>query len=179
MVWDAETTIELGALPGGTMAAPRDINNFGHVVGSADTATGAHHAFLWDDGTIIDLGTLGGDRSVAFAINDHRHIVGTSRTASGAEHAFLWRDGVMIDLGTLPGGAFSSAHGINTRGQIAGSSGTASGETHAVVWTAPLVPTSKDECKNGGYKRFGPPAGPFRNQGECVAYVESNAKWKR
>ena len=34
------------------------------------------------------------------------------------------------------------------------------------------VPTDKSQCKDGGYQRFGPPAGPFRNQGQCVAYVE-------
>jgi hypothetical protein len=30
-------------------------------------------------------------------------------------------------------------------------------------------PTSKDQCKNGGWTRFTDP--PFKNQGECVAYV--------
>jgi hypothetical protein len=34
--------------------------------------------------------------------------------------------------------------------------------------TAP--PTSKDQCKNGGYKNFNNPS--FDNQGECVSYVE-------
>jgi hypothetical protein len=30
-------------------------------------------------------------------------------------------------------------------------------------------PTSKDQCKNGGWSRFNNP--PFKNQGQCVAYV--------
>ena len=30
-------------------------------------------------------------------------------------------------------------------------------------------PTSKDQCKNGGYTRFNDPA--FKNQGDCVSYV--------
>jgi hypothetical protein len=29
------------------------------------------------------------------------------------------------------------------------------------------APTNKSECKDGGYERFG-----FKNQGECVAFVE-------
>jgi hypothetical protein len=36
----------------------------------------------------------------------------------------------------------------------------------AVIFDAPLLPTSKDLCKNGGWARFG-----FRNQGQCIAFV--------
>jgi hypothetical protein len=32
----------------------------------------------------------------------------------------------------------------------------------------PSFPTSKDQCKNGGWRQFG-----FRNQAECVAFLES------
>jgi YVTN family beta-propeller protein len=38
------------------------------------------------------------------------------------------------------------------------------------------VPLSIEECKNGGWRTFGPPAGPFRNQGECVSYVKNKSK---
>jgi len=34
------------------------------------------------------------------------------------------------------------------------------------------VPTDKEQCKNGGWKTFNPPTGPFKNQGACVSYVE-------
>lgn len=34
------------------------------------------------------------------------------------------------------------------------------------------VPTEKEQCKNGGWKTFNPPTGPFKNQGACVSYVE-------
>lgn len=33
-------------------------------------------------------------------------------------------------------------------------------------------PTSKDECKNGGWQSFNNP--PFKNQGDCVSYVASS-----
>jgi hypothetical protein len=36
------------------------------------------------------------------------------------------------------------------------------------VHDTPALPTSKDQCKNGGWRNF--PG--FRNQGECVAFVE-------
>ena len=40
------------------------------------------------------------------------------------------------------------------------------------ITPVPQVPKSKEECKHGGYLKFGPPAGPFKNQGQCVSYVE-------
>jgi hypothetical protein len=41
------------------------------------------------------------------------------------------------------------------------------------VHDARPTPTSKDQCKNGGYVSFG-----FQNQGECVAFVERGPKPK-
>jgi YVTN family beta-propeller protein len=40
---------------------------------------------------------------------------------------------------------------------------------------APRSPKNKEECKNGGWRNFGPPAGPFKNQGQCVSSVERSA----
>ena len=40
------------------------------------------------------------------------------------------------------------------------------------ITPAPKAPKSKEQCKHGGYRKFGPPAGPFKNQGQCVSYVE-------
>jgi hypothetical protein len=36
-------------------------------------------------------------------------------------------------------------------------------------------PANKDQCKNGGWQTFNPnrPAGPFKNQGDCVSYISS------
>ena len=42
-----------------------------------------------------------------------------------------------------------------------------------ITASAPLVgpPTSKDQCKNGGWQTFNNPS--FKNQGDCVSYVAS------
>jgi YVTN family beta-propeller protein len=40
------------------------------------------------------------------------------------------------------------------------------------IMPAPQAPTSIEQCKHGGYLKFGPPAGPFKTQGQCVSYVE-------
>ena len=39
---------------------------------------------------------------------------------------------------------------------------------------APSTPTSKDQCKNGGWKTFTNPA--FKNQGDCVSFVATGGK---
>src|ERR1700682_1286437 len=59
---------DLGTLPGGTTSAATALNVNGQVVGSADTANGATHAFSWTAlGGMVDLGTpgLGGTNSAA------------------------------------------------------------------------------------------------------------------
>jgi hypothetical protein len=34
-------------------------------------------------------------------------------------------------------------------------------------------PSTADQCKNGGWQTFAPPAGPFKNQGQCIQYVNT------
>jgi hypothetical protein len=39
----------------------------------------------------------------------------------------------------------------------------------AVVFDAPLLPTSKEQCRNGGWRNFP----QFKNQGDCVSFIET------
>ena len=49
------------------------------------------------------------------------------------------------------------------------------GSAHMIaIAEVPRVPKSKSDCKGGGYLEFGLPAGPFRNQGQCIQYVETH-----
>jgi hypothetical protein len=41
-----------------------------------------------------------------------------------------------------------------------------------VVVDAPALPTSKDQCKNGGWRTYG----VFKNQGNCVSYVATGGR---
>jgi hypothetical protein len=41
--------------------------------------------------------------------------------------------------------------------------------------TLPRVPTSKEQCKNGGWRNFGT---MFKNQGQCMAFVRQQARQK-
>ena len=49
---------------------------------------------------------------------------------------------------------------------------THAGESDAFVAKIAALPTSTDQCKNGGWKTFG----VFKNQGDCVSFVASKGK---
>ena len=95
------------------------------MVGFSQTASGAIHGFLWEDGSITDLGTLGGELSQALAINNRGQVAGDDGV-----HAAIWENGSITDLG----GFLSEAFGINNQGQVVGSSQTATGAIHAFLW---------------------------------------------
>src|SRR4051812_17006260 len=65
------------------------INNAGQVTGRIRTPNGNVHAFLYSNGQMMDLGTLGGTLSNGQGINDAGQVVGSSGTADGFRHAFL------------------------------------------------------------------------------------------
>lgn len=124
-IWRDGVISDLLPLPLGSYSTARGINNRGEVVGQAfgtvDGRTIAG-AYVWTNGTIRSLGSLGGEpgNTIAFAINDRGEITGESQTASEEYHAFLWRRGTIIDIGTLPAGGNSVGFDINNRGEIVG-----------------------------------------------------------
>src|SRR3954471_10776733 len=77
----------LGTL-GGSNSFAFGLNNSGQVTGGSATSTGAQHAFLYSNGQMTDLGTLGG-ATVGYGINDAGQVAGSSETSTGATHAFL------------------------------------------------------------------------------------------
>jgi probable HAF family extracellular repeat protein len=136
----------LGHLGSGASSAARDIENFPVVVGWSEydqARRGLTHAFLWEDGTMHDLGTLGGSVSGADGVAVSKwpdksystmYIVGYAETAGGDHHAFLWNDGYMIDLGTLPTHDYSRALAVNRSGVAVGLSRGGFFDQRAVMW---------------------------------------------
>ncbi len=103
------------------------INASGAVVGAMKSSiSGPRHAFRSSSGTLEDLGTLGGQRSVALDINNKGQIVGDAETSGGISHAFLCSEGVLVDLNNLlqepddRGWELLTAKAINDRGEIVG-----------------------------------------------------------
>ena len=123
------TITDLGTL-GGNSSQAYGVNIHGQVVGSAITATGAEHAFLYRNGVMTDLGVLnhGDTFSRAYGINDSGVVVGQSLGATS--DPFIYADGHMSFVGSL-GGNYGSADAINNAGQIVGISADANGVTHA------------------------------------------------
>lgn len=114
----------------------RGINNSGAVVGGDFSHIAIINAFLWQEGSLQVLGTLGGDYSTATAINDSGQIAGASCITSNPLDGFracLWTDGSIRDLGTL-GGKDSEALGMNNAGQVVGRSATPTSFRHAFLW---------------------------------------------
>jgi probable HAF family extracellular repeat protein len=157
VLWRHHQITDLGTLPGGSEALGIFVNDSNQVVGFSDNGipdpysfpfffTGTQiHTFFWKNGTMEDIGTLGGPDAVPGAdcgVAPADQIVGFSYTSYSPNSwtgiptldPFLWNHGVMTDLGTL-GGTEGFAQCVNHHGQIIGNSDL-SGDltTHAFLW---------------------------------------------
>jgi probable HAF family extracellular repeat protein len=145
-VFAAGSMSSIGTFPNGDASVASAINSAGHVVGQSAISTDdppehPYHAFLYADGAMVDLGTLGGLFSRANSINDGGAVVGEASTGalwpSGhfVPHAFLFAGGRMQDLGAF-GGEFaaSQANDINTLGQVVGASEADSGDRRGFLF---------------------------------------------
>jgi probable HAF family extracellular repeat protein len=144
-LWQDGNMEDIGTL-GGPDATPGpgcDNQRPGVVVGTSyisfkpnpSSGIPTQNPFLWDNGTMTDLGNLGGTFSFGQCVNAHGEVIGQSNLPGDkASHAFRWRKGRMKDLGTL-GGPDSQAIWINDEGEIAGSADLPAPNIHdAVIW---------------------------------------------
>jgi len=113
----------------------RTINERGQVAGTSLLAGDEDwHAFLWSDGQMIDLGTLGGNVSDSTAINNRGQVVGRARTTNtpGSHHPFLWENGQMTDLGVPAPCLRGTAASINSAGNVVGGLGGCSDDPEEI-----------------------------------------------
>ena len=148
-LWLEELKVDIGApgLGGPNSIAFGDNDNF-QSVGEAETSTpdpngedfcgfGTHLTclpFLWQDGGMIPLPTLGGNNGEATAINNRGEVSGFTENLTPDPgcpapqvlqfEPVIWKNGVIHKLPMLGGDPEGVAFMINDNGQAVGASGT-------------------------------------------------------
>jgi probable HAF family extracellular repeat protein len=170
-LWRHGTIEDLGTLGGPNSAVQwPGLNNGGMVVGISQTSIldtlGEDWScaaflpasdrtcvgFVWENGVMEALPTLGGDHGFATGVNDRGQVVGWAETTVEDPtctqpqvlqfRAVMWepRNDRMVELPPLPGDSTSAATAINQRGQVVGISGECDiavgrfSARHAVLW---------------------------------------------
>lgn len=155
-LWDKNALTDIGHLNGQPYAIAHGINHGIAVVGESDVGL-VTHAFVYTNGAMTDLGTLGNiaasGYSSAQAINNLDQIVGEASLSDvSVIHAVLYAAGGKTDLGAL-GGNYSSAAALNRAGVIVGESDIVQAgvtNVHAFVYTNGAGAVMRDLGTLGG-----------------------------
>jgi len=162
---------------GGPNSAAFGVNQHGQIVGQAETSVAngedfcgfnfygfpsstACLPFLWQNGMMAKLPTLGGANGFANSINNRGEVAGLAETtikdpAPGCPVSqfkpVIWRRGATQELQTYPGDTDGVAAALNDTGQAVGASGTCTSfnpnsglyllENHALLWESDGTPT--------------------------------------
>jgi probable HAF family extracellular repeat protein len=211
VLWFEGAKFDIGAPGlGGPNNAAFGVNLFGQTVGQSETSvldaedfcgfksygfpsSNACVPFLWQNGVMTRLATLGGENGYANMINNRGQVAGLAETAmkdptAGCPvHRFepvVWVNGKIHSLPTVPGDSDGVAASLNDKGQAAGASGACSSfnpnsglyltENHAMVWENGKG-TDLGNLGPNGLPGAGNHACAINNRGEAVGHVTSKA----
>jgi len=207
-LWRDGATIDLGTLGGPNSAVLWPVKNeAGMIVGVAETAevdplgeawscsvffpSATGHiclGFVWQDGEMEPLPTLGGNNGFATGANNRGQVVGWAEntvhdpTCNAPQvlqfRAVLWntRQAEVQELPPLSGDSVSAATAVNDRGQVVGISGICDNAVgrfsaaHAVLWQGGVATDLGDL---GGEAWNTPMA--INNRGEVVGFANISA----
>ena len=122
---------------------------------------------------VTDLGTLGGEQSIAFAVNESDQVVGLSWTTNGSSHSFLYSNGEMIDLYPLNSQDLITAGptSINNLGQVASGAISSDGVYYPVVYDSRTGELATQGSLGGVTSNgFSGVATAINNFGQAVGY---------
>ncbi len=172
-----DLNLELGTLGGKNSSINwNGINDPGEAVGMSETSVpdpnyedvcgfGTHltcSPFLWENGTMIALPTVGGNNGQASAINNKGQVAGYAENGIAdstcpqgvvnfmVDLPVMWDKGIAMALPTINGNPDGVAFGINNRGQAVGYSGTCTSASYAVMWENGAATQLKDLGTPGG-----------------------------
>ncbi len=115
-LWSGNTVTNLDPLGSGSSAAYW-INNSGQIIGDFQSYT---QAFFYENGTMTDLGALGGYiNSHVRALNAKGQVIGNHVNTSDQNRSFFYSNGTITEIPTL-GGISTWANDINNKGWIVG-----------------------------------------------------------
>jgi probable HAF family extracellular repeat protein len=166
-VLSSYSMVDLGGFsPSAINGAAQLVGFVGNTSSQSDFPTG--QAVLWQNGKLLNLGTLGGSSSAAYGLNDGGQIVGTSTAPSGAYQAFLRDSGGMHNLGLA--GSATAAYGINASAQVVGTIGLNTYTPHTFLWDS--AHGLQDLGTVAGYPATGSQARAINRTGQIVGWVE-------
>ncbi len=154
-LWRKGVMTDLGTLGGpDSLPAFAPPNERGEVGGAAETSTpdpngedvcgfGTHLIclpFVWRDGVMTALPTLGGNNGFANQVNNRGLVAGVAESSTpvppcvqGLAAPVIWEKGVIQELPAFPGDLAGVALAINEAGQAAGFTVSCTGG-HALLW---------------------------------------------
>jgi probable HAF family extracellular repeat protein len=196
-LWLEKLKVDIGApgLGGPNSIAFGDNERF-QSAGEAETSTsdpndedfcgfGTHltcSPFLWQNGEMIQLPTLGGNNGVAMAISDRGEVAGfaensTPDTGCPAPQVLhfmpvVWKNGAIHKLPTFGGDPDGVAQQINDNGEVVGGSGTCATFNVNVLYN--LVPVHALLWEKGKVTDLGNLGGKTGQAGGNIAYDINN-----
>jgi probable HAF family extracellular repeat protein len=207
VLWYKGWKIDIGTPGlGGPNSAAFGVNEFGQTVGQAETSrpnaedfcgfnaygfasSTACRPFLWQDGVMTKLPTLGGHNGFANSINNRGVVAGiaetdaTDPTPGCPVHQFepvVWERGRIHSLPPYSGDSDGVAAQVNDKGQVVGASGTCGSfnpntglylvENHALLWENGIATDLGNLGGEGGLA--GNHACALNNQGQVVGHSD-------
>jgi probable HAF family extracellular repeat protein len=160
VLWWNAAIMDLGTLGGPNSLAAYRPNNRGEAGGYAETATpdpygedfcgfGTHlicRAFLWRDGVMTPLPTLGGDNGGGYGVNSLGQVAGVAENTTVDSTCtapqvlsyppVIWDGGEVHELPMPSGDTSGEAYAINDEGQATGVTSNCSFSTpgHGLLW---------------------------------------------